>query len=102
MSDVSITDKKGQLVIVISAKTHGKVYLRKPENLKEWYQQILDNVSANKFQHTKRKLHTSISLIQNDQHLQKSSNPTVHSRPHMGVSSFCSVRQGVKTIGHFY
>eukprot|EP00092_Neocalanus_flemingeri_P054509 GFUD01064205.1.p1 GENE.GFUD01064205.1~~GFUD01064205.1.p1 ORF type:complete len:220 (+),score=60.04 GFUD01064205.1:88-747(+) len=55
MSYVSLMDKKGQLVIVIVTKKFGKIFLRKPEGLKDWYEQILENVSAIKFPNQRKK-----------------------------------------------
>ena len=102
MSEVSLMDKKGQLIITIVTKKCGKIYLRKPEGLRDWYEQILENVSAIKFPQHRRKLEYSTSLIENSQYQQTSKALIIPlHRPLMGISSFKCVKPTVKTIGHF-
>eukprot|EP00092_Neocalanus_flemingeri_P029291 GFUD01031803.1.p1 GENE.GFUD01031803.1~~GFUD01031803.1.p1 ORF type:complete len:193 (-),score=44.20 GFUD01031803.1:35-613(-) len=100
MSDLSLMDKKGQLLIVIVTKKFGKIFLRKPKGLKDWYEQILENVSAIKFTNQRRKLQTSISLNIQDKHKSKALMIPLH-RPLMGISSLMSVKPPVKAIEYF-
>ena len=49
----------------------GRIYLRKPEGLRDWFGQILENISAAKFTQQNRKLESSLSLVEKN-HLEHS------------------------------
>ena len=87
MRDVTLVDRKGQLQIMIVSKKNGKIYLRKAEGLRDWFEQILNNCSAIKFPLQRRKLETSTSLIENPhQHISNTLMIPLH-RPLFGISS---------------
>eukprot|EP00091_Calanus_sinicus_P015270 TRINITY_DN3336_c0_g2_i1.p1 TRINITY_DN3336_c0_g2~~TRINITY_DN3336_c0_g2_i1.p1 ORF type:complete len:132 (+),score=24.91 TRINITY_DN3336_c0_g2_i1:358-753(+) len=61
---ISLVDRKGQLMIKIVTKKNGRLFLRKQEGLSDWFEQIVQNGSALKFQNCNRKLENSTSLIE--------------------------------------
>merc|ERR1711892_537407 len=69
--DVSLVDRKGQLMINILTTKNVRIYLRKPEGLRYWFRQILENISEAKFTHQNRKLESSLSLVEKN-HLEHS------------------------------
>ena len=40
MEEVELIDKKGYLTISLSLVKEGKILLRKPEGIREWYQDL--------------------------------------------------------------
>merc|ERR1711936_1101115 len=88
IKDMSLVEKKGQLLMRIVIENHGKFYLRKPEGLQDWYEQLRRNISAVNFANPGRNLRSCLSLVEN------TSTKHTHdvlliplTRPHMGVSS---------------
>ena len=83
MSGISLVDRKGQLMIKIVTKKNGRISLRKQEGLSDWFEQIVQNGSAIKFQNWRGKLENSTSLIENTSTIK----PRQIKRPLMGRSS---------------
>ena len=75
MSGISLVDRKGQLMIKIVTKKNGRISLRKQEGLSDWFQQIVQNGSAIKFQNWKGKLENSTSLTENTSFRQPRQRP---------------------------
>ena len=81
MSGISLVDRKGQLMIQIVTKKNARIYVRKQEGLSDWFEQIVENGSAIKFQNLRRKLENSTSLIENTSFIKS------RQIPFMGCSS---------------
>merc|ERR1712215_523399 len=88
IKDVSLVEKKGQLLMRIVIENRGKVYLRKPEGLQDWYEQLRRNISAVNFANPGRNLRSCLSLVENTSTKPKQDVLMIPlARPHMGVSS---------------
>merc|ERR1711915_473013 len=90
-SDVKLLNQKGQMVLKLQTCKKSVAYLRKPEGLKDWYENILDNIKLLKMK--KRESLMSRSLLTDSQFGQKPCSNPVISRPCMGVSSLAYKKQ---------
>merc|ERR1711915_335135 len=85
LSDVKLLNQKGQLVLKLQSSKKSVAHLRKPEGLKDWYENILDNIQLLKMK--KMESSMSRSLLADSHFGQKPCSNPVISRPCMGVSS---------------
>merc|ERR1711915_1101849 len=85
LSDVKLMNQKGQMVLKLKTCKKSVAHLRKPEGLKDWYENILDNIQWLKM----KKMESSMfrSLVSDSQFEQKPCSNPVISQPCMGVSS---------------
>jgi len=80
--ELTLVEKKGQLVIEIVTRK-GRISLRKPEGVRDWFDQIVENSEAIKCIHKERILERSTSMLEDTVTSLKS--PLV--RPFMGCRS---------------
>jgi len=91
LSDVKLMNQKGQMVLKLQTCKKSVAHLRKPEGLKDWYENILDNIQLLKMK--KMESSMSRSLVSDSQFEQKPCSNPVISRPCMGVSSLTYKKQ---------
>merc|ERR1711915_246004 len=91
LSDVKLMNQKGQMVLKLQSSKKSVAHLRKPEGLKDWYENILDNIHLLKM----KKMESSMyrSLVSDSQFEQKPCSSPAISRPCMGVSSLTYKKQ---------
>merc|ERR1711915_97765 len=91
LSDVELLNQKGQLLLKLQfCSKKSTVFLRKPEGLTDWYENILDNVQILKMKPMENSL--SRSLIA-DSDIKKNPCSLRISQPNMGVSSLTYRKQ---------
>jgi len=88
---VKLLNQKGQLVLKLHTCKKSVAYLRKPEGLKDWYENILDNIQLLKMKTMESLM--SRSLVTESHFKQKPCSNPVISRPCMGVSSLTYKKQ---------
>merc|ERR1711915_442663 len=91
LSDVKLINQKGQMVLKLQTCKKSVAHLRKPEGLKDWYKNILDNIQLLKMK--KMESSMSRSLLTDSQFEQKPYSKSVISQPCMGVSSLTYKKQ---------
>merc|ERR1719431_913030 len=89
--ELTLVEKKGQLVIEIVTRK-GRLSLRKPEGVRDWFDQILENSEAIKCIHKERILERSTSMLEDT----VTSLKSPLGRPFMGCRSLNYAAQAHK------
>merc|ERR1711915_974151 len=60
LSDVKLMNQKGQMVLKLESSKKSVAHLRKPEGLKDWYENILDNIQLLKMKEMESSMSRSL------------------------------------------
>ena len=93
---IELLDKRGYLTICISMQREGKVYLRRTEGIRDWYEAIRENMQESRARRNNR---TSAIFADRRQNTDSSGMENLMAQKRMGKMGFSDSTPEVNKVG---
>ena len=96
MEAIELLDKRGYLTICINLQREGKVYLRRTEGIRDWYESIRENMQESRARRNNR---TSAIFADRRQNTDSSGMENWMAQKHLGKMGFSDSTPEVNKVG---